>query len=223
MARNSARLSEVFEGVWVAAGDEENTLLKDCRVHGGRCAVAGVLHWGIWCMPTLRTAGCVAAAAAARSREELERLTKTWLDIYARLPTTPGGRRKKIAAWLRWLRRTVGFAREEVLASLGRIADHRDAPPSGYDSYLERRYYPDGVYAARVLAYPALCAFTDSCAEFAVLSNVVDESLKILMCKLIAPRFASRITVWNAAALGTRTFLRILRRRSLYALPAGHL
>jgi len=125
MAGNVVR---VFEGVWIATGDEHTTLFKDCRIHGKRCAVASEQRWPIWHIPALEVARRAVAAASAKSREEFEHLVGAHLDINAYLSGTLSTRRKMIAAWLR---QTVGFTRGEVLALLGRIACHGDAPRRG--------------------------------------------------------------------------------------------
>ena len=98
-------------------------------------------------------------------------------------------------------------------------------PPPGYE-FLDRSGWPYspryaarvGVRAAARLAYPALAALTESCAECNVLAAVVEESGERLTKRLKPLCEVRNLSPWRIAVIHVRQFLGILRERHRYVL-----
>jgi len=216
-----ARFIPVFDGVWIDAA-KHGRFVRRCSLHGRRSDCGLPYLSGIWTYGgDFHIANRIAAVGAAKSNAELDGLIKAMPDEYTHNYGAPYERYGQTAAWLT---RTLGFTRGEILAALERIAGRR-CPPPGYEflaclgwPYSSRYAARVGVRAAARLAYPALVALTESCAEYSVLALAVEKSGERLARRLEPLCVMQGLSEWTVAILHIRRFLGILRERHRYVL-----
>jgi len=209
------RIVPVFEGVWVDV--EDCAFLKDCSICGPGCdrlvdfPPCSLTEYDY----DLLLAKEIAAAAAARNDGEFLELSEALLRPESLLERPPGRWYGHVAGWLV---RTMGRTRAEVLAFLERVAGRRFVP-AGHGIRIPACCAPaTGTGAAKALAYPAILALTDSCAEFNVLVRIAEKLCRRLERRVKPLCLGRGMPARDVAVLCVRKVLRVLREKHRYVL-----
>ncbi len=212
----------VFDGVWILLTDMfGGYYVKLCAIHGPEVTPTYAFPSPYEMREHALTAVLITSACAARDLNEFKSFIRKFVppedeDFHY----TP---RKSYKRTARWLARTLGTSREDVLRSLKRIASCKEMPAE-YEAAVAVSYGAGAELCGRAAAdkycSPALLLLTDSCAEHSVLSEALVEALNRTQTRLETKLYGEgvRMPDWKAAAAYTRTFLEVLRNRSRYAL-----
>ncbi len=210
----------VFDRLWIEIDGKTGHYAKLCSIHGRERAALRPIRQSQATGDHAILAELVTTACAARDAREFWEALRTLADEW---PDHPDPIRRDYEQPARWLRRTLGFAREEIERALGRIAEC-EKPPPGYEADYWGRplksYYAVqlGSAAAELFCFPALLALTDTCAEYEVLAQAFVKQSAEMEERLSREHRKTGLSAWKVAAACVRAFMEVLRRRHLYAL-----